>query len=113
MNEAVERYFAELPRERRAVVQRLHALVLELYPHAEVDFSYSMPTYRVDEGWVSLANQKRYVSLYTCGEQHLAEFRKRHPRIKTGKGCINLKPDAELPEAALRQVIRHAIDHPK
>jgi len=53
------------------------------------------------------------VSLYTCGAHHLAEFKTQHPEIRTGKGCINFKPDIEPPVKAIEQVVRHAIEHPK
>ena len=111
--QALEDYFDAVPADRKGVVERLHGLILGLYPDAQVDLSYRMPTYRVGDGWVALANQKHYVSLYTCGAEHLAEFRAAHPEIRTGKGCINFKPDAELPVVAIEQVIRHAIEHPK
>ena len=72
-----------------------------------------MPTYRAKDGWVALANQKNYVSLYTCGSHHLVEFKKKHPDIKTGKGCINFKETDPIPVAAMKKVITHAIEHPK
>lgn len=113
MKAEVETYFAAVPASRRARIMALHELVLELYPEAKVDLQYRMPTYHVDAGWVALANQKNYVSLYTCGYHHISEFRERHPRIKTGKGCINLRDRDPLPLDDLRSVIRHAIEHPK
>ena len=74
--------------------------------------SYRMPTYRAKDGWVALANQKRYVSLYTCGAHHLVEFKVKCPGIGTGRGCINFKVTDPVPGTALRQVIRHAIEPP-
>lgn len=109
----VDRYFSEVPVDRQALVRQLHELILGLYPDAQVDLSHKMPTYRAKDGWVALANQKRYVSLYTCGAHHLVAFREACPEIKTGKGCINFKPTDSLPLAAIRGVVRHAIEHPK
>ena len=109
----VAAYLDAVPAERRALVDALHALILEAFPDASVDMSYRMPTYRVGEGWVAIANQKRYVSLYTCGAHHLVEFRAEHPRIRTGKGCINFSPREPLPLEAIGRVVRHAIAHPK
>jgi len=74
---------------------------------------YKMPTYQVDDGWVAIANQKRYVSLYTCGYHHIADFKAKHPQIKTGKGCINFRQKDELPLDDLKAVVTHAIMHPK
>ena len=67
MNQDVQQYFNAVPEERMALVQKLHSLIVGLYPNADIDMSYRMPTYKAKDGWVALANQKHYVSLYTCG----------------------------------------------
>ena len=81
---------------------------MTLYPEAEISISWGMPTYRKGDGWVSLANQQRYVSLYTCDARCLASFKARHPEIRTGKTCINFKPGTEVP-ADIAEVIRSAM----
>jgi len=113
MQDEVKQYLDAVPDARRPVVNKLHELVMELYPDAAVDMSYRMPTYKAKDGWVAIANQKRYVSLYTCGAHHLADFKANNPGIKTGKGCINFRQSDELPLDDVRNVIKHAIEHPK
>ena len=113
MKDEVEAYFASVSGERRARLDSLHNLITSLYPDATVDLQYKMPTYHAGEGWVAIANQKNYVSLYTCGEHHLAKFKAKHPEIKTGKGCINFRPKDTLPLSDIEQVVKHAMDHPK
>jgi uncharacterized protein YdhG (YjbR/CyaY superfamily) len=113
VNADVKRYLAAVPDNRKPLVERLHGLIVGLYPEAAIDMSYRIPTYKVGQGWVALANQKRYVSLYTCGAHHLAEFKKKYPRIKTGTGCINFRLADEFTDTAIEQVIEHAIEHPK
>ena len=113
MNRDVNQYLAAVDAPRKAKVDALHALILRLYPAASVDMSYKMPTYRVGDGWVALANQKNYVSLYTCGYHHIEGFKEKHPGIKSGKGCLNFRDRDELPLDDLETVIRHAIEHPK
>lgn len=107
------RYIEAVPEDRKPLFERLHALILSLYPDAEVVLSYGVPTYRAKTGWVALGYRKDGVSLYTCGAHHLAAFKAKHPKIKTGTGCINLRTGDPVPAAALKQVIRHAIEHPK
>ena len=99
MDEDVLDYFASIPDDRQEVVRELHKLIMELCPTAIVDMTYRMPTYKSGNGWVALANQKHYVSLYTCGAHDIVGFKRRYPNIKTGKGCINLKPGDPLPLA--------------
>ena len=113
MNEAVATYFRSVPEDRKALLRELHDMVLRLYPHVRVDLQYKMPTYHVGEGWVAIANQKHYVSLYTCGYHHIEQFKQRCPQVKTGKGCINLRVKDDIPWPELDYVAKHAIDHPK
>ncbi len=113
MNPEVENYIKSVPIERSERFNTLHLLIIELYPAAIVDMSYKMPTYKVGEGWVALANQKSYISLYTCGYHHIESFIEKHPNIKTGKGCINFKDKDTLPIKDIKKVIKHAIEHPK
>ena len=113
MNRDVESYFSAVPGDRRSKIDALHGLIMDLFPRAVVDMTYKMPTYRYREGWVAIANQKNYISLYTCGYHHIEKFKKKNPGIKTGKGCINFRARDEIHYGDLEAVIRHAIDHPK
>lgn len=113
MSIEVDNYFSSAPNDRKDILLKLHNLIVDMYPDAHVDMSYKMPTYKVKEGWVAIANQKNHVSLYTCGAHHLVEFKEKYPAIKTGKGCINFKNTDTLPILALKKVVKHAIQHPK
>lgn len=113
MNKDVASYFSSIPQNRKAKIDALHALILDLFPKAIVNMKYRMPTYQHGDGWVAIANQKNYVSLYTCGYHHIESFKQRHPQIKTGKGCINFRDRDGLPIDDLKAVVAHAIDHPK
>jgi len=113
VNPDVHTYFDQLPDDRRQSLLELHRIVLSSVEGLSVDLAYRMPTYRLGDGWVALANQKHYISLYTCSAEHLAAFKSKHPDIKTGKGCINFKPGQEIPNEDVRAVVVHAIEHPK
>jgi len=113
MNKEISEYIDSIPEERRDRFLSVHNLILKLYPDITVDMAYKMPTYRQGDGWVALANQKNYISLYTCGESHLEPYKKKHPQQKMGKGCINFRVRDEIHYGDLENVIKHAIDHPK
>ncbi|NNL07326.1 MAG: DUF1801 domain-containing protein [Gammaproteobacteria bacterium] len=106
----IEHYIESIPEQRRARFMLIHKRILKLYPDAIVDMSYRMPTYRHGEGWIALANQKNYISLYTCAESHIETYKNRHPQQKTGKGCINFRARDEIVYDDLDDVIRHAIE---
>lgn len=113
MNQDVQKYFDALPDSRRSHVEILHAAILECFPKATIDMKYKMPTYSHGEAWVAIANQKNYVSLYTCSAAHLKDFKTKQPNYKTGKGCINFREKDEIPVADIKGVIKHAVAHPK
>jgi len=108
-DESIKKYIEAVPEHRRERFQSLQLLILQLYPDAKVSFRYKMPTFEWRDGWVALANQKNYISLYTCGAHHLENFKSKHPDIKTGKGCINFKDKDDIPLADLNSVIHSAM----
>ena len=112
MNHDVMNYLQTAPPKRRERLKVLHAMILELCPQAIIDMKYKMPTYHVGEGWVAMANQKNYVSLYTCDYHHIEMFKEAHPGINTGKCCIRFKDKDVLPLADLKLVVKHVIKHP-
>ena len=91
----------------------IHELTLELYPDASIDMSYRIPIYRTGGTWVALANQKQYISLYTCSASHLESYKQKYPQQKTGKGCINFRDSDKIYYDDLELVIRHAIQFAK
>ena len=113
MNREIRDYFDTVPKSRRSLVAQLHAAVLDGFPGATIDMRYKMPTYSYGEGWVAIANQKNYVSLYTCSAAHLVKFKEKYPSYKTGKGRINFHETDEIPLEAVKAVIKHAMLYPK
>ena len=47
MDEGVAAYIEALPPQQRPLFDRLHAIVLDEHPDAEVALAYGMPAYRV------------------------------------------------------------------
>ena len=106
----INEYLGTIPANRKARFNSLLDYVKSLYPDAEISMKYKMPTFTLNDGWVSLGNQKSYISLYTCSAEHLAGFKKKHPQIKTGKGCINFRDKDDIPLNDLKPVIQSAIE---
>lgn len=111
MAENIDDYIASAGDARRDRLQAIIGLVRRLYPDAVVSMKYRMPTFETAGGWVAVANQKHYLSLYTCSAEHLDAFKRLHPDIKTGKGCINLRDRDHLPLDDLATVVRSAMGH--
>ena len=52
------------------------------------------------------------VSIYGWDQRRGAGFMARHPTLKTGKGTIQLRPDATtaIPDEEFRDLVRGALD---
>ncbi len=87
----LDEYIQNIPNERLARFNSIRALITSHYPQAIESMKYKMPTFELNGHWLALANQKNYLSVYTCAAPHLVSFQVKYPKIKTGKGCINLK----------------------
>lgn len=103
-------YLAAVPKHRRQRLDSIRQLVRELYPGAIESMRYKMPTFEHERGWISIANQKQYISLYTCMADHIAGFKTLHPHIKTGRGCINFRDRHEISLHDLKPVIISALE---
>lgn len=108
---SLNEYIENVSEDRRERFDGIMALIGRLYPKAELSMKYKMPTWELGEGWVALADQKQYISVYTCGEMHLEAFKELHPEVKTGKGCINIRNKDDFPLEDLTIVIESAMEH--
>jgi uncharacterized protein YdhG (YjbR/CyaY superfamily) len=107
----VQRFIDAVPKSRRPLFNKLQALILACYPKAEVLIWYGLLTYRTKSGWVALANKKDYVSLYTDSPSHIAGFKAKYPKAKTGKACINFRLTDPIPEVEIKKVVRNAMEN--
>lgn len=107
MDPAVQSYFDAIPETHRHLFDRLHSMIIELYPEPAMSISYGIPTYTVGRRRVYLGLWKGGVSLYAVPVE---EFKKKHPSIKTGKGSLNFRLTDVLPEADIREAARQGIE---
>lgn len=106
----IDEYLRSIPENRIAKFNSIIELVKLMYPMASLSMKYKMPTFTQGSAWVAVANQKNYISLYTCSAEHLTSFKVKHPKIKTGKGCINFQDRNEIPINDLKLVIKSAME---
>jgi uncharacterized protein YdhG (YjbR/CyaY superfamily) len=112
MDDGVRKYIDAIAPEQRPLFDRLHRLVLETHPDAEVVLSYQIPTYKVGRRRLFLGVWKHGVSIYGWDQGRDAGFTARHPTLKTGKGTLQLRPDdaAGIPDDEFRDLVRAALD---
>lgn len=110
VSDEVQAYVDALDSAHRRLFDRLHALILGALPDAEIVLSYGIPLYRVGRRHVGLnAGRADGVTLTTTSPDHIAEFRRRHPRFRTNTASIQFPLDDELPEDAIVAVVHRAI----
>jgi uncharacterized protein YdhG (YjbR/CyaY superfamily) len=111
MDDAAREYIDAIAAEHRPLFDRIHRLVLEIHPDAEVVISYQIPTYKVGRHRLYVGVWKHGVSIYGWEKGRAAGFTARHPELVTSKGTIRLEPkDAEhIPDDELSDLVRTAL----
>jgi len=106
-----EQYLAALPPERRGEVEKVWRVVRESVPAGYVEeIGPKFISFKAgDEWYVSLANQKNYISLYLMPVYVFPELRARldagGKRLNCGKSCVNFKRADELPLEAVADIV--------
>ena len=105
----VDDYIDALDAPHRRLFDHLQDLILDELPDAEVVFSYQIPMYKVGRQRVGLsAHRTGGVTLTTTAPEYIAAFKKSHPQFKTNKASIQFDFDDDIPDDAVRDVIKRA-----
>lgn len=112
MDDTVRNHIDAIAPEHRPLFDRIHGLVLEEYPDAEMVLSYKMPTYKVGSCRLYVGVWKHGVSLYGWQQGRDGGFTEHHPELQTSTGTIQLRPEAAaaIPDDEFRDLIRGVLD---
>jgi uncharacterized protein YdhG (YjbR/CyaY superfamily) len=105
----IDEYMAKVPAGRRGRMEEILGSIRTWFPDARISMKYNMPTFEVGDRWVAVGNQKSYVSLYTCSEEHIAPYTEKHPSVRRGKGCLNFRDSEVIHFKDLREVVSSAL----
>lgn len=96
---------------QRALFDRVHRLIAEVQPSAEVILSYKMPTYVAGERRLHVGVWKHGLSLYGWAEGEDGGLVDRHPELSSGKGTLRTTPAAAegITDDELRSLARGAL----
>jgi uncharacterized protein YdhG (YjbR/CyaY superfamily) len=110
MDQAVRDYIEAISPQHRPLFDRLHRLVIEEFPTAQISLSYKMPVFIVGTNRLFVGVWKKWVSLYGW-DQGRDAFAARHPELRTSKGTLQLSPGAAagIPDDEFRALIREAL----
>jgi uncharacterized protein YdhG (YjbR/CyaY superfamily) len=89
----VQAYIDGIPPEHRPLFDRLHRLIPNAHPGAQVILSYKMPAYQAGKRRIYVGAWKHGISVYGCGKDRDGRFTARHPGLVTSTGTIRLRPE--------------------
>jgi uncharacterized protein YdhG (YjbR/CyaY superfamily) len=102
----VDTYLAQVPADRRAVLNELREVCGRLLVGFDEAMSYGMPTYsRAGIPEVAWASQKRYISLYVMRADVLDAHREQLAGLDVGKGCIRYSRPAAVDFTVVRSML--------
>lgn len=112
MSEDVAAYVDAIDPDRRPLFDRVHRLIMDVQPGAQVVLSYKMPTYAVGDRQLHVGVWKHGLSFYGWQPGRDGGLARRHPRLDNGKGTLRL-PLAEaalITDEELRDFLAAALD---
>lgn len=103
----VDEYMAQLPDDRRAVMEQLRSTIRAASPTAKEAISYNMPAFRLDGRFlVSYEAYKRHYSLFPWSDAMLEELGERIRPYAVGKGTIRFPADRPIPLDLVTDIVR-------
>lgn len=102
----VDAYMAQLPDDRRAVMERLRSTIRAAAPDATEVISYNMPAFRLDGRFlVSYEAFKRHYSLFPWSEPMVDELGDELKPYAVGKGTIRFPADELIPLELVKRIV--------
>lgn len=109
MQKDLHHYLSELPAHRKKRIDQIRQAFHAAFENSVETLKYRMPTFENDKNWVSVGNQKNYISVYFCSETLIENIRAKHPHINTGKGCVRIRDNQEIPILDLVESFKKAM----
>lgn len=106
----IDEYLAKLPPKQRAALVKLRATIRAAAPRAEECISYQLPTFKQDGMLVSFGAWKEHCALYGLSAQLHGAFERELANYDTSKGTIRFAPDAPLPAALVKKLVRARLE---
>ena len=104
--QSVDEYMAQLPDDRRAVMEQLRSTIRSAAPDATEAISYNMPAFRLSGRFlVSYEAFKRHYSLFAWSEAMVDELGDEMKRYAVGKGTIRFPADDPIPLELVARIV--------
>lgn len=108
---SIDEYFAGLPADRAAALERLRRIITESAPGAEECFSYGMPAFRFEKRvLVAFASRSGHLALYPMSGGIVGAFEADLAGFDASRGTIRFQPGNPLPDDLIRRIVRARIE---
>ena len=106
MDNVIDAYIAQAPREIQGLLSRVRQSVLEVDPELTQTLSYQMPTFKKHGKAVfHFAAQKNHLGIYPTPAA-IAHFESRLEGYKTSKGAVQIPYSMLLDEELIKDMVR-------
>lgn len=107
MTDAVQKYIKKQDPEKRAVLEKLRAMIQKAAPLAQECMSYGVPAFKFNGGnLVMYAAFKNHIGIYPEPDTILA-FAKELADYKTAKGSIKFMLNEPIPYTLIKKIITY------
>ena len=104
----VDEYLAGVPKEARAMLEKLRKTIKAAAPMASEGISYQMPMYKHHGMVVGFAAFKDHCSIFP-GSAVMETHKQELSRYDTSKGTIRFPADKPLPDALVKKLVKARI----
>ena len=102
----VDEYMAQLPEDRRVVMEQLRSTIRSAAPGATEAISYNMPAFRLGGRFlVSYEAFTRHYSLFPWSDDMVAELGEEMEPYAVGKGTIRFPADEPIPFDLVARIV--------
>ena len=105
----IDEYLAQVPADKRAALQWLRRHIKAAAPGAEECISYGIPAFRLDGRVLVYMGAATHHCAFYPGAHPIEAHRKALAPYDTSKGTIRFSPDAPLPAALVRRLVKTRI----
>jgi uncharacterized protein YdhG (YjbR/CyaY superfamily) len=103
---SVDGYLADLPKDVRAVLEKLRKTIKAAAPDAEEGISYQMPAYKYHGQLVYFAAFKDHCSFFPGSKSIVEMFAEELEPFEASAGTIHFTVDHPLPQILVKKIVK-------
>jgi uncharacterized protein YdhG (YjbR/CyaY superfamily) len=110
LTRSVDAYYASLPDEFRAALERLRQVIKDELPDATEVISYGLPTFKhKGRGVLAIGAWKKHIAIYPMSYAVIAAHAGELADFEVDKGTVRFPPNAHFDEQLLRKMVQERV----